>query len=214
AFDGFRAGGTHRVAAVRFKLFLGGHSSISRLSTAVEHEEPGMVTLQVAMWLKTGCEYFLKFVNGGVVKRIGLRLRPNRRPDAVYPLREISIRSPQNLAHDNTSPGEGDSIQVLAAPPKGRRGLHCHLSADILLFAIAISRSWPEGNPMKSKSALVLLACLISPLLNSARASDGEIASEVRDGHRTAAIALVRQGSTDVNAKLAGGTSALLVAVR
>src|SRR6202000_1571912 len=64
AFDGFRAGGTYRVAAVRFELLLGGHSSISRLSTAVEHKEPGMVTLEVAKRLKTGCEYFLKFVNG------------------------------------------------------------------------------------------------------------------------------------------------------
>jgi ankyrin repeat protein len=67
---------------------------------------------------------------------------------------------------------------------------------------------------MKSKSALFLLACLISPLAKSASASEAEIAAAVRDGQRTTAIALVRKGSKDVNAKLADGTSALLLAVR
>jgi uncharacterized protein len=67
---------------------------------------------------------------------------------------------------------------------------------------------------MKSKSALFLLSCLIWPLLNIASGSEAEIAAAVRDGQRTAAIALVRKGSADVNAKLADGTSALLWAVR
>ncbi len=67
---------------------------------------------------------------------------------------------------------------------------------------------------MKSKSALFLLPCLISPLLNSARASEGEIAAALRDGQRTAAIALVHKGSADVNAKLPDGTFALLWAAR
>src|ERR1019366_531121 len=67
---------------------------------------------------------------------------------------------------------------------------------------------------MKSKSAVFLLVFLISPLLDSARASEAQLAATIREGQRTTTIALVRKGSADVNTKLADGTSALLLAVR
>ena len=67
---------------------------------------------------------------------------------------------------------------------------------------------------MKSKSAVFLLVFLISPLLDSARASEAQLAATIREGQRTTAIALLRKGSADVNTKLADGTSALLLAVR
>lgn len=66
---------------------------------------------------------------------------------------------------------------------------------------------------MKARSAVFLLACLVSPLLKSA-GSEPRIAAAARDGDRTAVIALIRKGSDDVNGRLPDGTSALHWAVR
>ena len=67
---------------------------------------------------------------------------------------------------------------------------------------------------MKRKSAGFFLACLVSPVLLPAVASEAKIAAAARDGERGAVIALIRAGSEDPNAKLPDGTSALHWAVR
>jgi ankyrin repeat protein len=67
---------------------------------------------------------------------------------------------------------------------------------------------------MKRIAAGFLLACLSFPLLMLAAGSDANIAAAARDGERSAAIALIRSGSEDPNAKLPDGTSALHWAVR
>ncbi len=58
-----------------------------------------------------------------------------------------------------------------------------------------------------------LLARFVTPVLMPANASDAKIAA-ARDGERAAAIALIRSGSEDSNAKFTDGTSALHWAVR
>ncbi len=55
---------------------------------------------------------------------------------------------------------------------------------------------------------------MVSPVLTPAIASEAKIAAAARDGERSAAIALIRSGSEDPNAKLPDGTSALHWAVR
>ena len=67
---------------------------------------------------------------------------------------------------------------------------------------------------MKRKFAGLLLAWCLSPVLIAAIASEAKIAAAARDGERSAAIALIRSGSEDANAKLTDGTSALHWAVR
>ncbi|MGP0076676.1 MAG: ankyrin repeat domain-containing protein [Bryobacteraceae bacterium] len=67
---------------------------------------------------------------------------------------------------------------------------------------------------MKRKFTGFLLAWFLSPVLIPAIASEAKIAAAARDGERSAAIALIRSGSQDPNAKLPDGTSALHWAVR
>ena len=71
---------------------------------------------------------------------------------------------------------------------------------------------------MKARFAGFLLTCLVSLLPPPVAAADAgnaaKIAAAARDGDRTTAIALVRKGTEDPNAKLEDGTSALHWAVR
>ncbi len=67
---------------------------------------------------------------------------------------------------------------------------------------------------MKRKFTGFLLAWFLSPVLIPAIASEAKIAAAARDGERSAAIALIRSGSEDANARLPDGTSALHWAVR
>lgn len=67
---------------------------------------------------------------------------------------------------------------------------------------------------MKVRFAGFLFSSLLFLLPLALAAGDAKIAAAARDGDRTTAIALLRKGSEDLNAKLPDGTSALHWAVR
>ena len=65
---------------------------------------------------------------------------------------------------------------------------------------------------MKSRTALVLVFCLLSAAAMANEPGEAKIAAAARDGERAALVKLIRDGA-NVNAKLADGTSALHWAV-